>query len=104
MLPLTRQDIHDIFWLQATIATELAATATDLITDAEIDELEHLNEELAAAVGSGDTEAIASAEFAFHRVFNQASGRIKLAFFCCMPRATCRHWSTPPTPTGVLPR
>ncbi|BBU24936.1 GntR family transcriptional regulator [Mycobacterium xenopi RIVM700367] len=81
VLPLTRQDIHDIFWLQATIATELAATATDLITDAEIDELEHLNEELAAAVGSGDTEAIASAEFAFHRVFNQASGRIKLAFF-----------------------
>jgi len=37
VLPLTRQDIQDIFWLQATIAKELAAAATDHITDAEID-------------------------------------------------------------------
>ena len=34
VLPLTRQDIQDIFWLQATIARELAAAATDHITDA----------------------------------------------------------------------
>lgn len=58
VLPLTRQDIEDIFWLQASIAKELAA-----------------------AVGSGDAETIAGIEFAFHRVFNQASGRIKLAWF-----------------------
>lgn len=81
VLPLSRQDIDDIFWLQATIAKELAAAATDRITDAEIDELDHLNEALAAAVGSGDAEAIAAIEFSFHRVFNQASGRIKLAWF-----------------------
>ena len=36
---------------------------------------------LAAAVGSGDAETITGIEFAFHRVFNQASGRIKLAWF-----------------------
>ena len=36
---------------------------------------------LAAAVGTGDAETIAGLEFAFHRVFNQASGRIKLAWF-----------------------
>ena len=54
VLPLTRQDIDDIFWLQATIARELAASATDHITDAEIDELDHINDALAAAVGSGD--------------------------------------------------
>jgi DNA-binding GntR family transcriptional regulator len=81
VLPLTRQDIDDIFWLQATIAKELAATATDRITDAEIDELDHLTEALAAAVSSGDPEAIAAIEFSFHRVFNQASGRIKLSWF-----------------------
>jgi DNA-binding GntR family transcriptional regulator len=81
VLPLSRQDIADIFWLQATIAKELAATATDHITDAEIDELDHLNQILAAAVGSGDAETIAAIEFSFHRVFNQASGRIKLAWF-----------------------
>jgi len=81
VLPLTRQDIEDIFWLQATIAKELAAAATDHITDAEIDELERINEALAAAIGSSDSDTIAGIEFAFHRVFNQASGRIKLAWF-----------------------
>jgi DNA-binding GntR family transcriptional regulator len=81
VLPLTRQDIDDIFWLQATIAKELAATAAQHITDAEIDELDHINDALAAAVASADTEAVAATEFAFHRAFNQATGRIKLAWF-----------------------
>src|SRR5690348_429235 len=81
VLPLSRQDIDDIFWLQATIAKELAAAATVNITDAQIDELDRINDSLAAAVGSGDAETIAGIEFAFHRVFNQASGRIKLAWF-----------------------
>jgi DNA-binding GntR family transcriptional regulator len=81
VLPLTRQDIDDIFWLQATIAKELAATAAQHITDAEIDELEHINDALAAALASADTEAVAATEFAFHRSFNQATGRIKLAWF-----------------------
>ena len=46
--PLSRHDIADIFWLQATIAKELAAAATERITDDEIAELERLNDELAA--------------------------------------------------------
>ncbi|HXY64810.1 MAG TPA: GntR family transcriptional regulator [Mycobacterium sp.] len=81
VLPLTRQDIDDIFWLQATIAKELAATAAQQITDAEIDDLERITEVLAAAVAAADTEAIAATEFAFHRAFNHATGRIKLAWF-----------------------
>ncbi|OBI10352.1 GntR family transcriptional regulator [Mycobacterium sp. E2462] len=81
VLPLTEQDIEDIFWLQATIAKELAVAATAHITDAQITELDRINETLAAAVGSSDAETIAGIEFAFHRVFNQAGGRIKLAWF-----------------------
>ena len=81
VLPLTRQDIDDIFWLQAAIAKELAATAAQKITDAEIDDLEHITDTLAAAVAAADTEAIAATEFAFHRAFNHATGRIKLAWF-----------------------
>jgi DNA-binding GntR family transcriptional regulator len=81
VLPLTRQDINDIFWLQATIATELARAATKQITEVEIDELDRINNALAGAVGSGDAETIAAFEFSFHRVFNQASRRIKLAWF-----------------------
>jgi DNA-binding GntR family transcriptional regulator len=81
VVPLTRGDIEDIFWLQATIAKELAATAAERITDAQIDELERLNEGLAAAVDSGDPEEVAAAEFVFHAAFNRATGRIKLAWF-----------------------
>ena len=81
VVPLTRGDVEDIFWLQATIARELAATATERITDAEIDELDRLNDDLAAAVGQRDPDEIAAAEFAFHRAFNLSTGRIKLAWF-----------------------
>jgi DNA-binding GntR family transcriptional regulator len=81
VVPLTRGDIEDIFWLQATIAKELAATATERITEEEIDELDRLNDALAAAVEQHDVSEIVSAEFAFHRAFNLATGRIKLAWF-----------------------
>ena len=81
VLPLTRQDVDDIFWLQATIAEELAATAAQYITEADIDDLERITNALAAAVAVADTEAIAATEFAFHRAFNHATGRIKLAWF-----------------------
>ena len=81
VLPLSRQDIDDIFWMQATIARELAASAAQRITDAEIDDLEHLTDVLTIAVAAADTEAVAATEFAFHRAFNHATGRIKLAWF-----------------------
>jgi DNA-binding GntR family transcriptional regulator len=81
VVPLTRQDVDDIFWLQATVARELAAAATDHITDVEIDELDRMNDALEGAASSGDPATIAAVEFSFHRVFNQASGRIKLAWF-----------------------
>jgi DNA-binding GntR family transcriptional regulator len=67
--------------LQATIAKELAATACTRITEEEIDELDRLNDALAAAIVGLDPDAIASAEFAFHRAFNRSTGRIKLAWF-----------------------
>ena len=81
VVPLTRGDIADICWLQATIAKELAATAAERITDAQIEELERLNQSLAAAVDRGDPEEVVAAEFAFHRAFNRVTGRIKLAWF-----------------------
>lgn len=81
VVPLTRTDVEDIFWLQGTIAKELAATAAERITEAEIDELEELNEALAAAIERADPREISHAEFAFHRAFNLSTGRIKLAWF-----------------------
>ena len=81
VVPLSRGDVEDIFWLQATIAKELAATAAEQITEAEIDELERLNDALAEAVERHELDEITSAEFAFHRAFNRSTGRIKLAWF-----------------------
>jgi DNA-binding GntR family transcriptional regulator len=81
VVPLSRGDVEDIFWLQATIAEELAATAAMRITPAEVDSLERLTDHLAEAVSRRDAQAVAGAEFAFHRAFNHASGRIKLAWF-----------------------
>ena len=77
----TRDDIADIFWLQATIATEIAANAARRITEPVIAELERLTDELADAVAAGDVDAIALVEFLFHKEFNRASGRTKLAWF-----------------------
>lgn len=81
VLPLSRKDIEDIFWLQSVIAKELAATATENITDEAIDELEELNHALASAVAAADSDAVVTAEFTFHRAFNRTTGRIKLAWF-----------------------
>jgi DNA-binding GntR family transcriptional regulator len=77
----TRDDIEDIFWLQAVIAGQLARSAAERITDEQIDELERLAEIVADAIGRQDTADVVDAEFAFHRAFNRASGRIKLAWF-----------------------
>ena len=79
--PFTRGDIEDIFWLQAVIAGQLARSAAERITDEQIDELERLGEIVADAIRRQDTAEVIDAEFAFHRAFNRASGRIKLAWF-----------------------
>lgn len=79
--PLSRQDIADIYWLQATIAKELVSSAADRLTDEQIDELERANQALEAAVAEGDPATVGAAEFAFHRLLNRGAGRIKLAWF-----------------------
>ena len=81
VVPMSRQDIADIYWLQATMAKELAVSAIERLSDAQIDELEHANDQLAHAVVDGDPATITAAEFGFHRLFNQATGRVKLSWF-----------------------
>ena len=79
--PLTRDDIEDIFWLQAAIASQLARSVAERITDDEIDELERRAAAVADAIERRDADDVIDAEFTFHRAFNRASGRIKLAWF-----------------------
>ena len=77
----SRGDIEDVFWLQAAIASQLARSAALRVTDDQIDELEGLADTAEAAIARRDTAEVVGAEFAFHRAFNRASGRIKLAWF-----------------------
>src|SRR6202012_2014079 len=56
VLPLSRQDVDDIFWVQATIAWELAAPAAQHTTDAGIAQREPLTEVLTTAVATADIE------------------------------------------------
>ena len=79
--PFTRGDIEDIFWLQASIAGQLARSAAERITNDEIDQLERFAETVANAIERHDTDEVVDAEFAFHRAFNRSSGRTKLAWF-----------------------
>ncbi|HTY28854.1 MAG TPA: GntR family transcriptional regulator, partial [Mycobacterium sp.] len=81
VVAMSRQDIADIYWLQATMAKELAVSAVDRLSDAQIDELEQANDALARAIVDGDPAAITTAEFGFHRLLNRATGRVKLSWF-----------------------
>jgi len=81
VVPLSRKDIDDIFWLQATIAKELAITAVGNITESELAELTRLTGDLETAVAAGKPDAIGAVEFEFHRVLNRSAGRVKLSWF-----------------------
>jgi len=79
--PFTRGDIEDIFWLQSTIATRLARSAAEHVTDEELDELELHIDALETAVVRREPDQVVDAEFSFFRTLNRAAGRIKLAWF-----------------------
>jgi DNA-binding GntR family transcriptional regulator len=78
---LSRQDVRDIFWLQGVMAVELAIRIADVITPAQLDQLNELNEELHAVLATGRAADITTAEFEFHRVHNRIATDGKLAWF-----------------------
>lgn len=79
--PLSRGDIDDLFWLQGTIAEELARRAAESITTGVIAELSELNEQLRGAVRTNEVGRIGDIEFAFHRAVNRAADSGKLSWF-----------------------
>ncbi|MEV6657366.1 GntR family transcriptional regulator [Nocardia fluminea] len=77
---LSREDVLDIFWLQSHVAVELAQRAARHLTPAGIDALQQHIEQLRTAVAARDVDAIANAEFAFHRELNHLARASKLAW------------------------
>lgn len=73
------QDVRDLFWAQAQLASELAARAAKTISSERIARLEQINEDFAKASRAGDMDRVAELGSTFHVVINQAADSHRLA-------------------------
>lgn len=79
--PMSRQDIEDIFWLQATLAKRIVNRA---ITQYDADSLEthaRLIDDFESASEAGNTDEVVRAEYAIHRLLNRISRSDKISRF-----------------------
>jgi DNA-binding GntR family transcriptional regulator len=77
--PFTPQDVHDLFWAQAQLASELAARAAKKITPEQLDYLDQNLAQYDVAFKAKDTEAVARLGHLFHRAINLAADSNRLA-------------------------
>ena len=89
--PLSADDIRDIYISQALICGELASRACRRMTDAEIDDLIAVQEQLEQAIAADDFAAHAAANHRFHRTINVAAGAPKMLWLLAI---TLRYTST----------
>jgi DNA-binding GntR family transcriptional regulator len=80
VVSLTRQDLTDVYDMQAYLSGELAARAASRLTDEDLAGLDKLQDMIVAAVDSGDLAATEQADFEVHRLINRAAGAPKLAW------------------------
>lgn len=81
VVPLSRDDIRDLFLVQANLASELAARAARAMTAQQVADLERLQAALEDAAKGGDQDAIEVANHRFHRAINLAADSPKLSWF-----------------------
>jgi DNA-binding GntR family transcriptional regulator len=98
VIPVTREDLHDIFWVQETISTELARRAATRITTDTIDLLEEIQDKVRAAADSEDLNQVGLLNNEFHRIINRAAESPKLGWLLAM---TVRY--TPPRLLAEVP-
>ncbi len=77
---LSRQDVKDLFWVQAVIAAELTARAVIRMPEETLKELAELHTGLERAVSASDVEEAEERARAFHRTINTAAGSDKLTW------------------------
>lgn len=88
VVPVTAQDIHDLFDVQAYAAGELAARAAANLTDADIETLDQFQRDLVAAEARGDADEVVRLNHQFHRRINNAARSVRLANLL---RSTVQH-------------
>lgn len=79
--PLSRQDIEDVFALQANLAGELAARAARRTSEEHLEELNGLQAALRKAAAGARLTELEQLEFTFHRLINRVTESRKLARF-----------------------
>lgn len=88
VVPVTAQDIHDLFDVQAYVAGELAARAVQHLSGDEHTTLHSLQRELIEAEQRADTTEVDRLNHQFHRLINRAAQSVRLANLL---RATVAH-------------
>jgi DNA-binding GntR family transcriptional regulator len=77
---LSRQDINDLFWVQAIISQELASRACRQLTPAVLAELEEIHLRMVRAVESGGFELVEEYNDRFHQILHHTASARKLAW------------------------
>ncbi|MBM9464031.1 GntR family transcriptional regulator [Aeromicrobium sp. YIM 150415] len=79
VLPLTDEDIRDVYEVQAFIAGELAARATLALSRKDVARLQQEQERLEEALAAGRPSDVDGHNHEFHRQINRAAGSERLA-------------------------
>lgn len=79
VVPITPQDVSDLFEVQAFIAGELAARAVDYLSESELEHLHGIQAELEAAENAGDAELVDELNHEVHRTINKASSSFRMS-------------------------
>ena len=78
VVPTTRGDVTDVFWMHATLAGELTKRACQNADKALVDSVRELEGEFMDAKRSGDAVRMGRANWEFHRAINAAADSPKL--------------------------
>lgn len=79
VVPLTPQDVSDLFNVQAFIAGELAARAATHLTEEDLDHLDELQSKLERAERDGDIDLVDALNHQVHRTINKSSASTRMA-------------------------
>lgn len=96
VVPMTRQDLLDLYDAQAYFAGELTARAASQLTDHDLDQLNRMQRDLIRALDDGDGLAAETIEIGLHRLINHASDAPKLRWLLKSTTryAPFRSWSS----------
>lgn len=87
IVPTTREDVQDVYWMHAVLAGELTRRACERADDALVAALREWAARCREVAGSGDADLLEEANWEFHKAINAAAQAPKLLVIL---RATLR--------------